>query len=190
MSTNPTELTLVYRIDASNRMVWVNDAWVEFAHENHGELVMPEHVIGHDMMASISNDSVRQIYELILQRVRAGDPVAFNYRCDAPHKRRTFAMTVTLLPTGEVEFVSQLMHEETRPSIPLLEKDRPRNDELLHVCSWCQQVELPDGTWASVEAAVVKMELLEAEALPGISHGMCQTCHASMMMALGLSRET
>lgn len=176
---------MVYRIDAANRITWVNSAWSEFARENGGEAVMPEQVMGQDLFASITDPALRQIYRSIIERVRAGVPVNFSYRCDAPDKRRVHDMEVHLLPDDATEFVSTLRHEETRPLVAVLVPGGVRSKELIRVCSWCQKVAMPDDRWLPVEQAVAELRIMEGLQLPAISHGICLPCQATMMAQLG-----
>jgi hypothetical protein len=169
---------LTYRIDAHDRISHVNAAWSEFARNNQGVELLPEHVLGRSLMFSIADATVRELYVLMIRRVRAGTPVRFQYRCDAPDRRRTFEMELRLHARGEVEFVSTLLHEEPRPFVALLAKGRARDDRLLRICSWCQRAALPNGTWVPVEAAVETGHLLEAETFPRLTHGICPACNA------------
>ena len=184
MLTNANSGSLVYRIDAGDRITWVNEAWSEFARGNHGEAVMPERILGQDLFASISDSAVREIYKSIVARVRAGAVVEFTYRCDAPDVRRTFDMVVRLLANGGEEFTSTLKHEEARPPVVVLEPGGIRSKNLIRVCSWCQKVAMPDERWLPVEEAVAETHLLEVLQIPAITHGICPPCHAGMMAKL------
>ena len=172
-------LVLVYRIDAIDRITHVNAAWSDFARANQGEAVMPAQVLGSSLLASVDDQTVRELYTAMIKRARAGTPVRFKYRCDAPDRRRTFEMNIHQLAGGEVEFVSTLRHEEARAPVGLLQTGRPRDNRLLRVCSWCQQVALPDYSWVPVEVAVDKLGLLVAETFPRLTHGICEPCRAA-----------
>jgi hypothetical protein len=174
---NPSNpLALVYRIDVQGRISYVNLAWSDFARANQGEAVMPEQVLGSSLLESVEDPTVQQLYSEMIKRARAGKPVRFKYRCDAPDRRRTFEMDIRQLDNGEVEFISALRHEEVRPTVAVLQAGAPRDNRLLRVCSWCQQVALPDSTWVPVEVAVQRLGLLEAETFPGLTHGICEPC--------------
>lgn len=176
---------LIYRIDAANRIVWVNDAWSDFAEANNGASVMPAQIMGHDLLASFADGTVRQLYAAMIKHVRSGKTVRFDYRCDAPDKRRTFTMEIRLRPDGEVEFVSSLQHEAQRAPVVLLQSGIPRDKErFIRLCGWCQCVAMPDGRWQPVEEAVVALHLLEVAVLPRITHGMCPACHERMEATL------
>jgi PAS domain-containing protein len=163
--SNP--LALVYRIDDQGRISYVNPAWSDFARANQGEAVMPEQVMGSTLMESVEDPTVQQLYSEMIKRARAGKPVRFKYRCDAPDRRRTFEMDIRQLDNGEVEFISALRHEEMRPAVAMLQAGAPRDQRLLRVCSWCQRVALPDHTWVPVEVAVQNTRAAGGRDVPG-----------------------
>lgn len=185
MKKTPVPCALVYRIDANDRISHVNEAWSEFARDNQGESLMPQHVIGQKLFDSTTDITVRELYLQMLRRVRAGTPVRFRYRCDAPDRRRTFEMVIHALTGDTVEFVSTLEHEELRPKVDVLEAGRPRDDRVLRVCSWCQKVALPDKSWVPVERAVDILHLLEALTFPRLTHGICESCRAEWELKNG-----
>lgn len=178
---------LVYRIDGQDRICYVNPAWSEFARANRGDAVMPEQVLGSKILEFVEDATLQQLYRAMMDRARAGSPVQFKYRCDAPDRRRTFEMEIRLLGNGELEFTSTLRHEEARAPVAVLQTDAPRDKRLLRVCSWCQRVALPDGTWVTVEEAVQKLGLLEAETFPKLTHGMCEPCRADWVKGTAAS---
>jgi hypothetical protein len=176
MATTEDLNSIIYRIDAANRISHVNAAWTEFARSNHGYTVLPEHVLRSNLLDSIKDLTLRELYLRLIRSVRAGRDLRFHYRCDAPDSSRTFEMHIRAVDGGEVEFASTLTHEEARPSVAVLEYGRPRDERLLKICSWCQKVEMPDKSWMPVEAAVEILHLLEAETFPQLTHGMCNPC--------------
>jgi len=148
---------------------------------------LPEHVLGQDLLRSVADQTVRELYVRMIRRARAGTPVRFHYRCDAPDRRRMFEMKIHLVAGGEVEFVSTLRYENPRAPVALLEPGRLRDDRLLLVCSWCQMVALPDKTWVPVESAVETLHLLEAETFPRLTHGICESCLAKWEQESGVT---
>lgn len=186
MNAISSPLVLVYRIDAGDRISFLNPAWTEFARANQGEAVLPEQVLGSRLLDAVADQTVRMLYTAMIKRARTGVPVKFHYRCDAPDRRRTFEMNIRLLPGGEVEFASTLLHEEPRPAVVLLQPKAPRDERLLRVCSWCQRIALPDKTWVPVETAVDTLHLLEAETFPRLTHGICEACRAKWEQESGI----
>ncbi len=186
MSSHPQGHPLVYRIDARNRITWVNAAWTEFARDNGGDALLPDHVLGRDLLGGFADATVRELYEKLIQHVRAGRAVRFDYRCDAPDQRRTFTMEMTRLEDDGIEFVSTLRRTEPRAPVALLRAGIPRDAaRVVRMCSWCQSVATPDGRWLEVETAVAELGLLETARMPLITHGMCPSCYARMVTTLG-----
>lgn len=176
---------IVYRIDAEDRITFVNREWVDFARGNRGDAVMPEHMIGRRLWTCVADPTVFEIYSRLVAQARAGRTARFDYRCDAPARRRWFAMEIRPWEGGEVQFSSQLLREETRPSVMLLESGRSHDDRFVRVCSWCQRVAVPPDAWLPVEQAVAILHLLEDEKLPRLTHGICEPCADRMLAAPG-----
>lgn len=177
-------LTLIYRIDAEDRVIAVNRTWNEFAADNGGGAVMPDKVIGRPLWDFISGEGIAELYWQMVRRARAGHPVEFTYRCDAPEWRRLFRMTVQAHANGEVEFCSVLEWEEHRPKVRLLDCHQPRDERWTRVCSWCENVAISDEIWVPVEEAVDRLNLLADNTLPKLTHGMCPQCLADMLTKL------
>ena len=91
------------------------------------------------LIDSISDHTTKELYLSMIRQVRQEHQVEFQYRRDAPDKRRLFSMRITRTPGGEVEFVSTLWNEKIRRSVSCLESDQPRSDAFLRVCRGCQQ---------------------------------------------------
>lgn len=190
MAQEFTSLVLVYRINADGRICYVNPAWSEFARANQGESVLPGQVLGCRLQDAVEDPTVQGLYQAMITRARAGTPVKFHYRCDAPDRRRTFEMDIhRLAEGGEVEFVSSLLHEEKRPPVPLLAAGAARDRRLLRICSWCQQVQKPDQAWVPVEVAVENLHLLEGETFPRLTHVICDSCLVKWQHETGMVAE-
>ena len=128
--------------------------WTSFALANGGEKVLPDRILGRDLWSQISDNSVREIYRMIMRRARAGNTIRFRYRCDSAIFRRTFEMTVRPGPNSAVEFQSELVVEEPRARMNLFEEAQARDDRVVRVCSWCQRVATDERRWVEVEDAV------------------------------------
>jgi hypothetical protein len=85
-------------------------------------------------------------------------------------------MTLSPLPDGGVEFSSLLRQEESRRPLGLLEPEMARDGRMIRICGWCHSVALPDGRWMPLEEAVEQLQLLEAETMPQMTHGICDSC--------------
>jgi hypothetical protein len=178
----------VYRLDAQDRIVHVNRAWLSFAAENESDALTPEAVLDRPLWDFIADKETRQVYRMILTRVRSsGKEVYIPFRCDSPGIRRFMEMEIARLPEGAVEFRCRLIRAEKRLPIALLDPAADRSDELLQICGWCKRINL-DGGWVEAEEAVKRLDLFGAERLPGLTHGICPDCHATAMREIERTR--
>ncbi len=168
--------SIVYRIDAADRLVQVNETWHEFARENNGASISPERILGASLWSFIADDTVHDIYHRLVQLARAGHVSAFNYRCDAPGWRRVFRMSMAGLPENHVQFTSELISQTPRPPIRLLDAHQPRDERLVRVCSWCHRVSFKGDPWLPLEKGVETYRLLAGDTLPRLTHGICPAC--------------
>jgi len=167
----------IHWVDASNRIIWVNEAWQDFAQENQAGYLV-KMVAGKPLLWSFVNGlETRYLYEAMLAKVRQGKgPLSLPFRCDAPDRRRFMEMNMQLVENGVVVFSSRVLRQEFRESVRLLSDEVARDERFLYSCSWCKQIELSDGKWVEVEEAVRLLALFTEETLPKISHGICPRC--------------
>lgn len=174
---------ILYRINTRDEIVYINTQWQRFAAENtppgSDAKLTPDQVIGRSLWTFITDRTTREIYQVIVKRVRAREIVHFSFRCDSPDCRRLLQMDITALPDGSVEFHTFPLYVESRLSQPLLEHATPRGDSLMLMCSWCNRVRVDTG-WVEIEVAVAEEALFEEEMLPALSHGICDDCFAAM----------
>lgn len=170
----------VHRIDADDRICFVNEAWLAFAGEN-GWCVSADAVLGSRIMSHIEDAETRHVYTLLVDRVReAGRPVQFHYRCDSPGMRRFMEMRMVRPQPGQIEFRSRVLRLERRKPIRILDAALPRSqDRCLLLCSWCKAVHVQTA-WLALEEAVQRLDLLADAALPRLSHGICPACSDRM----------
>jgi len=174
----PGDLDVIYRVDPQGRLTFVNDGWDAFAVENDAPELLGAAALGRPMADFIAGPETRHIYERILARAREGIHMTLPFRCDSPTERRHMSLTVAELGQDEVEFRSRLVAVEPRDSVAVLEPDRPRSEQLLTLCSWCNRGRVGDR-WAEIEEVVAELRLFEAE-VPRLTHGMCPQCVAEV----------
>jgi PAS fold len=175
----------VHRIDSQQRIVFVNQAWTDFALSNEAPRLIPENVLGTLIWKHIADSETRALYNAILDRVaKHSRTIRFPFRCDAPDRRRYMEMVVSPLPQG-IEFTSTLIREEPRPPLPILSSVAPKGDDFIRMCGWCKKVALPGDKWAEVEEAVGVLDLFTDQILPSISHGICPDCFERISLEIG-----
>lgn len=170
------EREFVHCVDASDRVIWTNRAWCDFAEENQVSR-LSDAVRGASLWDFIRGRETRYLFQLMMEKVRREKgPLTVPFRCDAPDRRRFMEMTLRSGPDASVVFSSRLVKQEFRESVALLAGDAARSEELLHCCGWCKKFQLPSGQWEEAERAIVELGLFEAVAVPRISHGVCPVC--------------
>ena len=169
-----------YSIDAADNVIAVDEDWAMFARENDAP-ELAEAAPARPLWSYFDGDEVRDLWRLLIERVRATQAQArVPLRCDAPHMRRWFDMTVTPEPDNVVHFRSVLVFEEPRPTVALLSEHVARDSgtSAVPICSWCGEGH--DGSrWRQIEELVRDLRLLE-DLMPSISYGICPTCRDLM----------
>lgn len=165
----------ICRVDAADRIAFVNANWTQFAVENGLAQLTAKEVAGVSLWRYVSDSATRHLYGIFMQRVRqTGRSVTVPFRCDAPDRRRFMRMTIRPLAEGGLEFHSELLREEPRSKVSLLDQAIPRGTDMLEMCSWCKKVKAPD--WVEAEEGVARLKLFDTPQLPQVTHGICPDC--------------
>ncbi|MDW3218256.1 MAG: hypothetical protein R8F63_06555 [Acidimicrobiales bacterium] len=174
-----------YSIDADDVVIDVGATWTQFAEDNDAPelgVLSPDRTL----WSYFEGDDVTELWRLLVARVRTlQQPAQVPLRCDAPHARRWFDMAVTPAPDGAVRFRCDMVFEEARPAVSLLDTHAERDSEMAAValCSWCARAQ--DGVrWLDIETLVRELRLLERTAVPSIAHGICASCREEMAAEL------
>ena len=185
MEKLPDRRHFIWTIDAADKIVHVNDAWLAFAGENTAPQLTATAVLNHPLWLFIQGQETRYLYQQIFSRVRAGvSPVTFPFRCDSPDCRRFMEMQLLLLPGGAIEFISHILREEWRDPVDLLGNSRDRSGEFLKVCSWCKKINIPGQGWGEIEAAIAPLDLFGHHTTPRVTHTICDACHDAVKLEL------
>ena len=180
-----TPQVVEYRIDGDDVLVEVDDGWAAFARANEADALAAPGT-GLVLWSAIDGEETRALWQMLVSRVRDRQrEVSVPLRCDAPDTRRWLEVTISPGADGSVNFRSVLQFEEARPPVALLDLRARRDDELtpVAVCSWCGRGEL-GAEWLEIEDLVRTRRLLEEDAVPPISHGLCGGCRREMSSAL------
>lgn len=138
-----SEQVVAYTVDEQNRITWVCRHWWPFARDNGAPELHPDHILGKQLLGYISDPTTRQLYTLLMDRVRNFErPVELNSRCDGPGKRRFMTIRLSALPAGVVGFESRTVREEPRAIVPLLDRLAQRSQDQVRMCSWCKRVQV------------------------------------------------
>ncbi len=171
------ELTL----DARNRIASVNGAWAEAT--GCDRLRDPlEAAIDRPLWDFIEGTQVRQLWEILFERVRAvGAPIFVPLRADTPSLRRVWDIEVHPLPERGLQFVAHCVWTESRPALALLDPAFPRNEQSLAYCAWCNRIQIRIGVWEEIEDAQLTLRLDVASSLPSLKRMACNSCKQSLL---------
>lgn len=169
---------IVYHIDDQDRIVYVGDHWQSFAEENAACALTEEAVLNRSIYDFLADEKVKHLYRMLIERARHEKVrVCLPFRCDSPNKRRYMAMELYPLDNGLIVMESYTLKEETREPVPLLDTELQRISDFITICSWCKRVRDDQNRWLEVEEAVRQMQMFDDNALPQLSHGMCNDCY-------------
>jgi hypothetical protein len=188
--TNAAEPS-IHRIDASDRLCFVNEAWLAFARENGAIGLDPESVLGRPIWDFIEGREVSYLFRALLREVRnQRRGMSLPFRCDAPATRREMELELVPLHAGVIEFRSHLERGTSRAPVMLLDGAVARASWHVPICSWCKRVEVSGGAWEDTETAARALGLLSSETAPRLMHTICPDCLAAIRGRAGIeSRE-
>lgn len=167
----------VYRIDAEDRIAYVNEHWDEFARENDALYLLGSEVLDLPLWSFLGQPDVRYLYRTLVAQIRAtGRSVTLPFRCDSPAVRRFMEMTMSRIEGAGIEFSCRILRLEPREPVALLDPSATRSDEFIRMCSWCKRIALTEESWAEVEEAIRRLDLFGYVLMPQITHSICAAC--------------
>lgn len=182
MVNDLADIRPVYIIDASDRMVFVNQAWSDFVAPVRGAGPSLSEVLGRPIWERIPDGVVRQLWELLYSRVRAvGGSVFVPARVDRPDERRLIDIELRPLGDGSIRHICEPVWREARPAVALLDPSYPRDERSLRCCMWCRRIQVRLGGWEEIEDAQRTLAIEAAETLPRLESAACTTCKQSLL---------
>jgi len=129
-------LRILYRINIRDEIVFVNDEWSQFAIANDALDLLPDKVLNQSIWNFITHSTTEFLYREILKKVRTGQIMKFNIRCDSPDMRRIAAITISSPNNdGEVQFAARTLWTERRESQIQMTNETTLAECLLIICS-------------------------------------------------------
>ncbi len=186
MNSNEGCNTYKYGVDGNDMVVGLSDNWQRFSDRNGGgERCYPRNIIGSSLWGHICEWETKNLYEIIMHRVREHNHRAtFSFRCDSPEKRRFLTLAVIPMDEDAIAFESTIINTELREPVALLSSSIKRSKEFLRICSMCKRIAISATEWVEVEIAVQKLGLFEKVVMPQFTHGVCQSCFDAAMAEL------
>lgn len=175
--------TFTHCIDGADRIIAVNESWLQFAHENSAPHLTRSAILKRTLWDFVSGVETQAIYEMVLKRVRTAKTVIrIPYRCDGADRRRFMMMEISPLSGGAVRISSRVTRVELRPPIVWPEPRSGAVERVIVACSWCRRFEAQPGRWVEIEEAPRLFGMDSDARVPAISHGICAECMAGWMV--------
>jgi hypothetical protein len=185
MEKSVNHRSFIWSIDAADKIVRVNDDWLAFAGENTAPQLTASSVLDQFIWRFIQGQETVYVYKQIFSRLRAGQsPVKFPFRCDSPDCRRFMEMKLSLLPGGAIQILAQILRQEWRDPVDLLDASRDRSGEFLKICSWCKKINIPGLGWSEIEAAIEPLDLFGHHSMPRMTHTICDACYSAIRLEM------
>ena len=171
----------IYRVDASDRIIYVNDAWLAFAKENQAKSLTSEVVISRSIWDFICDADTSHLYHVIFGRIRSTKcKIKIPFRCDSPTCRRHMMLKISDQGNGVLQFVGRVIREEPRVYMRVLDAMATRSQHFIKMCSWCKKISIGNDDWAEIEEAVSILKPFSHADLPLVTHGMCSDCYKTV----------
>lgn len=178
MQESPDNRSFIWIIDNADKIVYVNDAWLDFARENDAPQLSAAAVLDQPLWFFIQGQETIYLYKQIFAKLRAGQsPIKLPFRCDSPDCRRFMHMKISLLAGNAIHFLANFLRLEYRSPLDILSASGDRSEAFLRMCSWCKKVYLPDHGWVEMEEAIRALDLFGRPAMPQITHAICDSCY-------------
>jgi hypothetical protein len=169
----------IYTIDASDRLSFVNSAWYELFTPVAGT---PAPVLGRPIWERIPPGVVRQLWELLYNRVRAvGGGVFVPMRVDSADERRLIDIELRPVGDGAIRHICEPVWRERRAAVALLDPAYPRDERVLRSCAWCQRIQVRLGVWEEIEQAQQTLAIAAEATLPSLEAVACTSCKQSLL---------
>ena len=169
-----------YGVDPDLRIGWTSANWDRFALENGAPELTGGVVVGRPLFDFVEGAETRAIYNAMLKRVRGfGAQIDLGFRCDSPDVRRFMMLHMTCPEDAQFTLVAELLSEESRSHVRLLDHGVPRLGDPIVICSFCKRVESRSGAWHEVEQAEIELGIVEDSPLPPLFHSVCPDCNAA-----------
>ena len=182
MVNHYADIRPVYTIDAQDRIVFVNPAWSAFVAPQVGAGPVLQDVIGRPVWERVPQGVVRQLWELLYNRVRAvGGSVFVPMRVDRVDERRLVDIELVPLGDGSIRHICEPVWKEARPAVALLDSSYPRDERVLHTCEWCRRIQVRLGAWEEVEQAQQTLGIMAEATLPQLKPIACSMCKQSLL---------
>lgn len=166
-----------YRVDGTDRIVWVDDWWLAFARENGAPDLDPTAVIGQPLWDFLSGRTTQEVFRQVHERVRStGCPLTIRFRCDSPTLERYMRMTISPEEDRHLLYESAVLRTVATRAVNILNSKWRRTSAVLTMCSCCKKVLVEPLGWSELHEICGKLKFFEAERVPDLRYDICPRC--------------
>ena len=176
--------TIIYQLDADDRLIHVNIEWDRFANDNTGDSLLSHKIVNQSIWDYITGPEVQVIYKELFKRARASKKtIAFNYRCDSAEMKRYMHMSIVPYQNSDgLQLYSRELRQEPQRKVVKLDF---LGDHEIHVnsqlrCSNCNKINV-GNEWLELEDAVEKAGIFQKQGTFKVMSTVCGECHARLM---------
>jgi hypothetical protein len=166
----------VYRIDACDKICFVNSDWLRFAVDNDAPELDAARVIGASLWDHVQGEEVQRLYRelFIALRARVAELV-IPFNCDSPTMVRNMTLTLRTLQGGHIELEGRIHSAVEREPVRLLDRRSPRAAKNVAICSCCRRLQVRDE-WVAIDAALVRYRWMTVTPAPQLVEAICPKC--------------
>ena len=166
-----------YRVDADDKIVWVDEYWLAFAKENGASALTEARVIGRPIWDFVAGDVTLGLFRELHRRVRSShNPVLLPFRCDSPSLKRFMQLKIVSEEAGGLFYESVLVRVEPQGFLAALDAERPRCHSFLTMCSCCKRALLEPVGWLELEDIAARLGIFDAPEVPELRYTVCPEC--------------
>jgi hypothetical protein len=174
MNENPERY--IYLIDGDDRIIYVNQAWLNFAQENDAAEITADRVMEKSIFEFITGGDTQSLYATLHTNVRARrKEIVIPFRCDSPSVVRQMTLTLRPLENGAIEYEGRVVQKTTRNPVTILFRLADRTDRSIPICSLCRRVSV-QAEWLELSDVVVQLPSLKTAMFPRLLETVCPNC--------------
>lgn len=182
MTTPPASPdSIVFWIDAKDRIVEVNEVWNRFALANGGEGCIDRLVVGRNLRRFIRGDATRMLLDTLVLQVRSWNKqIDRLYRCDSADVKRYMNMRIE--PDGKrLRFTHFVVRTEPlSPAVGFTYDQSSSPINKLMRCSMCNRVQVGRG-WMETDSAFAGGEIQTPQL---VIYSVCPSCKSAVRRPL------
>lgn len=83
---------------------------------------------------------------------------------------------VTRVDGNQLALAAEMLREEPRPYVGLLDSEAPRAGDPIDVCSFCKRFAVQGDVWLEAEEVESVLELTTGSLFPPLAYAVCLDC--------------